>query len=137
MVSFVSQRGADRRAGGSAGTPGGCMTPARLHVPTLSRRLSAVVAALAVLLAAGLAQLAPMQSAQAASSGFGVQNGRLVDATGADFVMRGINHAHAWYPSQTSSIANIKATGANTVRVVLSGGRWTYNDASDVANVIS
>ncbi len=52
--------------------------------------------------------------------------------------MRGVNHAHTWYPQQTSSFANIKALGANTVRVVLaSGDRWTKNSAADVANVIS
>src|SRR5262249_51206652 len=48
-------------------------------------------------------------------------------------------HAHTWYTSQTTtSLANIKADGANAVRIVLStGARWTKNDASDVANVIS
>ena len=33
--------------------------------------------------------------------------------------MRGVNHAHTWFTNQTSSFANIKALGANTVRVVL------------------
>ena len=52
--------------------------------------------------------------------------------------MRGVNHAHTWYPTQTSAFADIKALGANTVRVVLSSGdRWTKNDAADVANVIA
>jgi mannan endo-1,4-beta-mannosidase len=51
--------------------------------------------------------------------------------------MRGINHEHTWFANQTSSFANVKALGANTVRVVLSGGRWPANSASDVANVIS
>ncbi|MDR7280575.1 cellulase family glycosylhydrolase [Catenuloplanes atrovinosus] len=73
-----------------------------------------------------------------AAAGFQVSGGRLLDANGNDFVMRGINHAHTWYPTQTGSFADIKATGANTVRVVLaSGQRWTRNEASDVANVIS
>lgn len=77
------------------------------------------------------------QPAQAAT-GFSVSNGRLYDANGTEFVMRGVNHAHTWYPQQTSSFANIKALGANTVRVVLaSGDRWTKNSAADVANVIS
>ena len=73
-----------------------------------------------------------------AAAGFHVANGRLLDANGNDFVMRGVNHAHTWYADRTSqALADIKATGANTVRVVLSSGdRWTRNDATDVANVI-
>jgi mannan endo-1,4-beta-mannosidase len=78
--------------------------------------------------------LAPWR-AQAAV-GFRISGRNIVDANGNNFIIRGISHAHTWYPSQTSSFANIKATGANTVRVVLSGGRWTKNSASDVANVI-
>ncbi|WP_416900464.1 cellulase family glycosylhydrolase [Micromonospora echinospora] len=73
-----------------------------------------------------------------AATGFTVANGKLYDANGAEFVMRGVNHAHTWYTHQTSSFANIKALGANTVRVVLSSGqRWTKNETADVANVIS
>jgi mannan endo-1,4-beta-mannosidase len=50
--------------------------------------------------------------------------------------MRGINHPHIWFQNQTTSFANIKALGANTVRVVLgSGKRW--GPSTDVANVIS
>jgi len=73
-----------------------------------------------------------------AGSGFYVQNGRLYDANGNDFVMRGINHPHAWYPSRTpQALADIKSVGANAVRVVLSSGhRWTKNDANDVATII-
>ncbi|SCG72161.1 cellulase family glycosylhydrolase [Micromonospora coxensis] len=73
-----------------------------------------------------------------AAAGFTVSGGKLYDANGTEFVMRGVNHAHTWYPQQTSSFANIKALGANTVRVVLaSGDRWTKNSAADVGNVIS
>lgn len=76
-------------------------------------------------------------TAQSQASGFYVSDGRLYDANGQDFVMRGINHPHTWYANQTSSFANIKSTGANSVRVVLSNGhRWTRNSTSDVANVI-
>ena len=72
-----------------------------------------------------------------AATGFHINGRYLLDANGNNFIMRGINHAHTWYPTQTSSFANIKNAAANTVRVVLSnGGRWTKNDASDVANVI-
>jgi mannan endo-1,4-beta-mannosidase len=76
-------------------------------------------------------------TAQSQASGFHISGRYLYDANGNRFIMRGIAHAHTWYPNETGSFANIKATGANTVRVVLSSGdRWTRNDASDVANVI-
>jgi mannan endo-1,4-beta-mannosidase len=72
-----------------------------------------------------------------AATGIRVVNGVLVEANGTPLKLRGINHPHAWYTHQTSSFANIKAAGANSVRVVLSGGRWPANDAADVANVIN
>ncbi|WP_341719807.1 cellulase family glycosylhydrolase [Micromonospora sp. FIMYZ51] len=90
----------------------------------------------AVLLATVAAVFAFGPSAQAAT-GFTVSNGKLYEANGREFIMRGVNHAHTWYANQTSSFANIKALGANTVRVVLSSGdRWTRNSAADVTNVI-
>jgi mannan endo-1,4-beta-mannosidase len=73
-----------------------------------------------------------------AAVGLRVSNGRVVEANGNAFVMRGVSHAHTWYPSQTGAFAGAKALGANTVRVVLSSGhRWTRNDVNDVANVVS
>ena len=76
-----------------------------------------------------------------ASSGFQVSGRLLLDANGNNFVMRGINVPHNWYPEQTSSsLQNIKAKGANTVRIVLSNGQsglWPKDSASDVANVIN
>ncbi|TCB92127.1 beta-mannosidase [Micromonospora zingiberis] len=90
----------------------------------------------AILLATVAAVFAFGPSAQAAS-GFTVSGGKLYDANGNEFIMRGVNHAHTWYTQQTSSFANVKALGANTVRVVLSSGdRWTRNSAADVSNVI-
>jgi mannan endo-1,4-beta-mannosidase len=74
----------------------------------------------------------------AAAAGFHVSGGSILDANGNNFIMRGINHPHNWFPDETSSFANIKAKGANTVRVVLSSGLlWPKNNASDVANVIN
>ncbi|MDB1087583.1 cellulase family glycosylhydrolase [Streptomyces sp. ACA25] len=71
-------------------------------------------------------------------TGLHVSDGRLVESNGNDFVMRGVNHPHAWYPQETSSIANIKGLGANSIRVVLSSGhRWERNSAQDVASVIA
>jgi membrane protease YdiL (CAAX protease family) len=67
---------------------------------------------------------------------FYINNGNLLDANGNKFIMRGINEPYAWFPAQTNAFADIKATGANTVRVVLSGGRWTKSTAWNVANII-
>jgi mannan endo-1,4-beta-mannosidase len=73
-----------------------------------------------------------------AAVGIRVTNGRLVEANGTPLMLRGINHPHTWFSSQTASFANIKAAGANAIRVVLSGGRWQpSNGAADVANVIN
>ncbi|WP_433830648.1 cellulase family glycosylhydrolase [Actinoplanes sp. CA-015351] len=89
--------------------------------------------------AAILAALIPLfffvQPAYAAT-GLHVSGTDIVEANGQKFVMRGVNHMHTWYAGQTQSFADIKAAGANTVRVVLSGGRWTANTAADVQNVI-
>jgi mannan endo-1,4-beta-mannosidase len=75
--------------------------------------------------------------AEAAPNGIRVSNGRVHEANGNQFVMRGVNHAHAWYPDRTSSIADIAAKGANTVRVVLSSGdRWTRTTASQVSSLV-
>ncbi|MEU4536687.1 cellulase family glycosylhydrolase [Streptosporangium sp. NPDC023825] len=72
-----------------------------------------------------------------AATGLHVSGTRILEANGNAFVMRGTSHAHTWYATQTGSFADIKSLGANTVRVVLSGGRWTANGAADVANVVS
>ncbi|MGC3000343.1 cellulase family glycosylhydrolase [Streptomyces sp. G35A] len=98
-------------------------------------RAAGLVAALLGLL---LPLLAFSPPAQAAPTGFRVADGRLLEASGNDFVMRGVNHAHTWYADRIGSLAHIKAKGANTVRVVLSSGdRWTRNDTADVANVVA
>ncbi|WP_426511467.1 cellulase family glycosylhydrolase [Dactylosporangium sp. McL0621] len=96
-----------------------------------------IALAASVALAVLISVLVAVQPAQAAA-GFTVSNGRLYDANGNEFVMRGVSHAHTWYPTQTSAFANIKALGANTVRVVLAtGAQWAKNDTADVANVVS
>ncbi|WP_320064800.1 cellulase family glycosylhydrolase [Micromonospora sp. RTGN7] len=100
----------------------------------MRKRLSVAGVALLTVLAAVFAFGQPAHAA----AGFSVVNGKLYDANGTEFVMRGVNHAHTWYAQQTSSFANVKALGANTVRVVLAtGDRWAKNDTADVANVIS
>ncbi|MFC7545879.1 cellulase family glycosylhydrolase [Plantactinospora sp. GCM10030261] len=99
-----------------------------------TRLLATAVAGLLALLAAVFVAVQPANAA----AGFTVRDGVLLDANGTPFVMRGVNHAHTWYPQQTGSFADIKSLGANAVRVVLSSGdRWTRNDAADVTNVIN
>jgi len=86
------------------------------------------------------AQSAPHETrsiSNAAVTGFHVSGRNLLDANGNNFIMRGVSHPHNWYLGQTSSLTNIKAMRANTVRVVLSSGKlWPKNGAADVANVI-
>lgn len=92
--------------------------------------------AMALVLSAGALTAVP--AADAAAVGLRVAGTRVVEANGNTFVMRGVNHPHVWYQSQTSSFANIKSFGANTVRVVLgSGQRWGPTSAAEVSNVIS
>ncbi|MGW0568442.1 cellulase family glycosylhydrolase [Streptomyces tauricus] len=80
----------------------------------------------------------PGESSGALATGLHIDDGRLLEGNGNDFVMRGVNHAHTWYPGETQSLADIKALGANTVRVVLSDGhRWSRNSPEDVAAVIA
>ncbi|MEV6304441.1 cellulase family glycosylhydrolase [Actinoplanes sp. NPDC051861] len=99
----------------------------------MKRRLATLGAALVAAAASVLFHVAPAYAA----TGLHVSGTDIVEANGQKFVMRGINHMHTWYTGQTQSFADIKAKGANTLRVVLSGGRWTANSAADVSNVIS
>ncbi|MFD6421783.1 cellulase family glycosylhydrolase [Streptomyces sp. NPDC060198] len=112
---------------------------ARTHPATLIRR--ALTALLGIILVGALAPataLAQTGSTAAATTGLHISNGRLLEGNGKDFVMRGVNHAHTWYPGETQSLADIKATGANSVRVVLSDGyRWTKNSPTEVAGIIT
>ncbi|MEU9523430.1 cellulase family glycosylhydrolase [Streptomyces sp. NPDC048224] len=128
------------------------MRTARRDTPapkTLSVRLLTGLAALIGLVVAGglfpgtaTAQASPAraagaQAAGAQAAGLHISEGRLLEGNGNDFVMRGVNHAHTWYPGETQSLADIKALGANSVRVVLSDGhRWSENGPADVAAVI-
>jgi mannan endo-1,4-beta-mannosidase len=100
----------------------------------MKRPCAIVVAALVGLLCSMMVSIYPANAAV----GLRVSGRNIVEANGSTFLMRGTSHAHTWFPSQTSSFANIKSLGANVVRVVLSGGRWQpANGAADVANVVS
>ncbi|MEU0598982.1 cellulase family glycosylhydrolase [Streptomyces sp. NPDC006393] len=109
----------------------------------MRRRLTAATGTVLALCASLLAftphaEAATTDATATATAGFQVRDGRLLDANGADFVLRGVNHAHTWYSSRTDqALKDIKAKGANSVRVVLStGDQWTRNDTADVTHVI-
>ena len=98
----------------------------------MKRRLVVIGAAVLAVAASILVYAQPASAAV----GLHISGRNIVEANGQTFVMRGVNHEHVWFTNQTNSFANIKALGANTVRVVLGGGkRW--GPSTDVANVIS
>ena len=74
----------------------------------------------------------------ATASGFYVSGTSIMDANGNQFVMRGVNIAHAWYADKTEqSIEAAADLGANTVRIVLSdGGKYTKTSYSEVSDII-
>ncbi|MEU0114675.1 cellulase family glycosylhydrolase [Streptomyces bobili] len=105
----------------------------------MRRRLATAAGALLAIGASLLAAPSPAQAETRAAPGFHVTDGRLLDANGEDFVLRGVNHAHTWYPTRTpQALKDIKALGANSVRVVLAtGDRWTRTEAADVAAIVT
>ncbi|WP_228079226.1 glycoside hydrolase family 5 protein [Streptomyces profundus] len=100
-----------------------------------------------VLVAAGLAgtlgtalavQPATADEPGASAVGLSIEDGRLVESNGNDFVMRGANHPHAWYTSQLGALGDIKSLGGNTVRVVLSSGhQWEQTSPQQVSQIVS
>ena len=75
----------------------------------------------------------------ASLAGFTISNGQLVDNNGTPFIMRGVNYPYTWFQSRNTQqdLAAIAATGANTVRVVLStGGQWARVNGPQVAQII-
>ena len=73
-----------------------------------------------------------------AATGIHVSGQAVLEGNGNSFMMRGTSQPHAWYASRTATALGWqKGWGANTVRIVLSGGRYTTNSASEVANVVS
>ena len=64
--------------------------------------------------------------AKSTTQGFYVDGTKIYDANGNEFIMRGTNHGHTWYPSQSrTAIKAIAETGANCIRLVLSDGHAT------------
>jgi mannan endo-1,4-beta-mannosidase len=73
-----------------------------------------------------------------AFAGWSVSGTKVIDPKGNNFIFRGINHAHTWYPDKTAkAMTDIAATGANSVRVVLANGtQWTRTAGADVSSII-
>ncbi len=80
----------------------------------------------------------PSQTPQSSGAGFHVSGQKILDANGNEFIMRGINVAHAWYQSNTQqTLKAAAAKGCNTVRVVCAdGGQWTKTSASELKKII-
>jgi len=65
----------------------------------------------------------PALGGEKVAEGFYTADGRLYDAYGNDFVIRGVNNAHAWFDGYAEykawqALDNIQSYGANTIRVV-------------------
>ncbi|MDG6102310.1 cellulase family glycosylhydrolase [Dactylosporangium aurantiacum] len=92
---------------------------------------------LVAVLAGALLAPAPAHAETAAHTGIHVRDGRLVEATGSDLVLRGVNHDVMWYPDRNGAFAGIKAAGANAVRIPLGiGHQWRHSGPNEVATVI-
>lgn len=71
------------------------------------------------------------------TAGFYIDGGKLFDNHCNEFLMRGVNHPHAWYTGYAGHFADIANAGANAVRVVMAtGARWTMTSASEVSAII-
>ncbi|WP_372905314.1 cellulase family glycosylhydrolase [Rhodohalobacter sp.] len=71
------------------------------------------------------------------AEGICVENGKLVDASGEEFIPFGLNDVHVWRDEQHSLNAldnEIKITNANTVRLVTAGKSWHWNNQSSTAS---
>lgn len=77
-------------------------------------------------------------TAPTATGAFRVDGTKLLDANGNEFIMRGVNHAHAWYKDKLDTALDaIAATGANSVRVVMADGdQWDKTTAEEAEQII-
>lgn len=70
--------------------------------------------------------------------GFYVDGNTLYDANGNPFIMRGVNHGHAWFTGELeTTLSALEELGCNTVRVVLADGeQWTKTSLEELEMVI-
>ncbi|MCD7731097.1 MAG: glycoside hydrolase family 5 protein [Oscillospiraceae bacterium] len=78
------------------------------------------------------------EETQENAGGFTVSGTKLLDANGNEFVFRGINHAHSWFPQNDGeALQAIADTGANCVRIVLANGiQWTKDSSETITSLI-
>jgi mannan endo-1,4-beta-mannosidase len=101
------------------------------------KKIYKVSSVLLVIVLVIMALMTVMTPAKAAV-GFHISGRSLLDSNGNTFLMRGISHAYVWYTGNNAAFADIKAKGANTIRVVLGDGhRWGPTSASEVTTIIN
>ncbi|KAJ3407604.1 hypothetical protein HDV05_005331, partial [Chytridiales sp. JEL 0842] len=61
------------------------------------------------------------------TSAFSLRGSTIVDSRNNTFVMKGINHAYGFFKTQNQAFADIKSTGSNTIRIVLTGADTLEN----------
>lgn len=84
----------------------------------------------------GAAYISPARAGVA--PGIRVAGGRLVEAGGEPLVLRGVNHGYAFGRGPASVFDDIRATGANAVRVALSSGHeWAATRPAEVASIVA
>ncbi|WOI53455.1 glycoside hydrolase family 5 protein [Parvularcula sp. LCG005] len=90
------------------------------------------------LVPAALSLGAMVFSSSAWADGFHTRGRTLLDGNGEPFIMRGINHAHAWQRERTETVLpQIADTGANIVRIALSHGHpWGPTPKSEVRRLL-
>ena len=63
---------------------------------------------------------------------FSIKGRKLIDAKGEEFVIRGVNNPHIWYPQKSNrSLETIASLNANCVRIV-----WMTNGKPDILDKI-
>jgi len=111
---------------------------APVNAPEASAPVSVAEAAAPVSVAEAAAAPGPADAALAAAAataakvarpptntgtGFFALNGKIYDANGVEFRIRGFNHTHWWGSNETEAIPFMKRANANTVRAVFGPGQ--------------
>ena len=83
-------------------------------------------------------EAAPAEAPRESVPGFKVSGTKLLDSKGNEFIMRGINHSHAWFAnSDFSALDAIDKTEANTVRIVLADGeQWNRDTVASINSLL-
>ncbi|MEJ6951305.1 cellulase family glycosylhydrolase [Natronospora cellulosivora (SeqCode)] len=86
----------------------------------------------------------PAEDNAVSADGFYVEDSKIYDANGNEFIMRGLSFPHTWFDWHQdvpeAALEAIAGLGVNSVRVVLSNGAhagaWGRDSAESVANII-